>query len=161
MHVEAFVRDDLWNNVKNLIGKNYVWFVVTPANYEYCKVYFNLKLTKTEFTEILKKRIKYLKENNEEIQLHIHICNVKEFFDNELQDLLFEEAMEFMKQVEMKPKKLALGWFKYNNYTITLAEKYGIKFIYDFDKNPKKKDVKKEGITIKYLHKFWHDYDFA
>lgn len=161
MHVEAFVRDDLWEKVKNLIGKNYVWFVVTPANYDYCKLYFNLKMNKEEFTNTLKNRIKYLKEKNEEIQLHIHICNIKQFFDNELQDELFKEAMNFMGQVDVKPEKLALGWFKYDDYTISLAKKYGILSIYDYDKNPKKKAVKKEGITIKYLHKFWHDYDFA
>jgi hypothetical protein len=60
MHVEAFVRDDLWKKINDLIGQNFVWFVVTPANYEYCKVYFNLNLNKNEFTEILKKRIKYI-----------------------------------------------------------------------------------------------------
>jgi hypothetical protein len=69
--------------------------------------------------------------------------------------------MSFMEQVNVKAEKLALGWFKYDDYTLSLAKKNGISFIYDFDKNPKKKAVKKEGITIKYLHKFWHDYDFA
>jgi hypothetical protein len=118
-------------------------------------------MNKEDLTNILKNRIKYLKEKKEEIQLHLHICNIIKFFDNELQDNLFKEAMQFMEQVDVKPEKLALGWFKYNDYTISLAKKYGIMFIYDFDKNPKKKAVKKEDITIKYTHKFWHDYDFA
>ena len=40
IHAEAFVREDLWNNLKKLVGKGYVWFVVTPANYDYWKCYF-------------------------------------------------------------------------------------------------------------------------
>ena len=160
IHVEAFVREDLWDIVKNLIGKKYIWFVITPANFDYCKVFFNLKMSKNEFTEILKKRIEYLKKNGEEIQLHLHICNVKEFFDNELQDNLFKEAMDFMILNKINPTKLAPGWFKYDDYTISLAKKCNIKYLYDYNKNPRQKPIIKDGVTIKFLHKFWHDYDF-
>ena len=50
IHVEAFVREDLWSVVKSLVGKNYVWFITTPANYDYIKSYFNLKVSKEKFT---------------------------------------------------------------------------------------------------------------
>ncbi|MHA1147599.1 MAG: DUF2334 domain-containing protein [Promethearchaeota archaeon] len=160
MHVEAFVRDDLWNNLKSLIGKNFIWFVITPANYNYCKCYFNLKMTKEEFSLKLANRIKFLKELNEEIQLHIHLCNIKEFLDTDLQDDKFKESMEFLNDLNIKPTKFVAGWFTYDDYTLTIAKKYGIDTIYDYNVNPRKKDYLKNNILIKYVYKFWHDYDF-
>ncbi len=160
IHVEAFVRDDLWNNLKKLIGKGYVWFVVTPANYDYCKIYFNLRMTKDEFTKVLIERINFLKERNEEIQLHLHLCNTIAFFDKKLQDEKFIEAMNFMNAQGIYPKKFAPGWNKYNDYTLSLAKKYGFKFFYDFNKNPLKRPIIKNGVFVIYVHKIWHDYDF-
>ena len=160
IHVEAFVRDDLWQVVKNLVGKDYIWFITTPANFDYCKSYFNLKMTKEEFTEILKERIEFLKKNNEEIQLHIHLCNVKKFFDNELQDIKFQEAMDFMHSVGINPIKFAPGWNSYNDYTLSLLKKYGFKYIYVYSNNPLIRPKIKNGIIINYFYKFWHDYDF-
>jgi len=160
IHVEAFVREDLWVKLSNLIGKNYVWFVVTPANFDYCKSYFNLKMNKEEFTRILNKRVETLKENEEEIQLHLHLCNVKKFLDNGLQDEKFEEAIGFMNSVGIKPIKFAPGWNCYNDYTISLVKKYGFKFLYEYSKNPLDRPKIKNGIIINYFYKFWHDYDF-
>jgi hypothetical protein len=163
IHVEAIVRDDLWEKLKNLIGKNFIWFITTPANYDYCKSYFNIRLTKEEFKRKLIERIEFLKEKKEEIQVHLHLCNVKNFFDKELQDEKFSEAMMFMSSVGLKPTKFAPGWNAYDSYTLKLARKYGIKFFYLYSKNPL--DINrpkiKDGLIIKYFYKFWHDYDFA
>ena len=49
IHAEAIVREDLWNTIQKLIGKGFIWFVITPANYDYCKAYFNLKGIYWEF----------------------------------------------------------------------------------------------------------------
>ncbi len=159
LHAEALVRDDMWKKLQNLLGKGYIWFVVTPANYEYCKSYFNIKQDKAQFTHILAKRIEILKKYNEEIQLHIHLCNVPAFFDNKLQDEKFEESMKFLNSLGINPTKCAPGWRQYNDYTIELAKKYGIKWIYDYTKNPRKKPVIKDGLIINYYWKFWHDYE--
>lgn len=160
IHVEAIVREDLWQNVKELIGNDYVWFIITPTNYDYCKSYFNLKMTKEEFTKILIERIDTLKEANEEIQLHIHLCNVKQFLDKSLQDGKFREALEFMNNNGIHPSKVAPGWNSYNDYTITLAKKYGLKFLYEYSSNPLNRPKIRNGVIIKYYYKFWHDYDF-
>ena len=160
IHVEAIVREDLWQNVKELIGNDYVWFIITPTNYDYCKSYFNLKMTKEEFTKILIERINTLKEANEEIQLHIHLCNVKQFLDKSLQDEKFREALEFMNSNGIHPSKVAPGWNSYNDYTITLAKKYGFKFLYEYSNNPLIRPKIRNGIMINYYYKFWHDYDF-
>lgn len=161
MHVETFIREDVWEALKNKgIGKGYVWFIITPANYDYCKSYFNLKMEKIEFSNILKKRINELKGLNEEIQLHIHLSRTKEFLDNELQENKFKEAMDFITSLGIKPKKFAAGWWIYNRYTIKLAKKYGFEEIYDYTINPFLKTKNFEGIKIKYVHKYWHDFDF-
>ena len=162
IHVEAFVRDDIWEKLLNLIGKEYIWFIITPANYDYCKSYFNLKMTKDEFKKILIRRVEYLQMNNEVIQLHLHLCNVKKFLDKPLQDDKFKEAMEFMNSVGIKPSKLVLGWNSYDDYTIILAKNYGFKYIYEYTTDPFKPNRPKikNGIIIKYYYKFWHDYDF-
>jgi len=160
IHVEAIVREDLWQNVKKLIGKDYVWFIITPANYDYCKSYFNLKMTKEEFTKILIERINTLKKANEEIQLHIHLCNLKEFLDKSLQDEKFREALEFMNSNAIHPSKVAPGWNSYDDYTINLAKKYGFKFLYEYSNNPLNRPKIRNGVIIKYYYKFWHDYDF-
>lgn len=160
IHVEAFVREDVWQKIQDLIGKNYVWFITTPANFDYCKSYFNLKMTKDEFRKILEKRIEYLKKNNEEIQLHIHLCNVKGFLDKQLQDEKFEQAMNFMNTVRVKPIKFAPGWNTYDNYTIKIAKKYGIKYIYIYSKNPLDRPKIQNGIIMNFYYNFWHDYEF-
>ena len=161
IHVEAIVRDDLWKNLKNLIGKGFVWFFVTPANYDYCKAYFNLRMSKEDFSKVLAERINFLKEKNEEIQLHIHLSVVEKFMDMQLQDEKFSEAMKFMNSLDIKPEKMAPGWCKYNDYTLTLSKNYGIKYIYIFDKDPRKKPIIRNGLIIISMHKIWHDYDFA
>ena len=161
IHTEAIVREDLWEKVKNLIGKGFIWFVITPANYDYCKAYFNLRMTKEEFSNLLAEKIQFLKEKNEEIQLHIHLSVVEKFIDNRLQDEKFAEAIKFMNSLGITPTKLAPGWFKYNDYTLALSKKYGIKYVYIFDSNPRKKPVNKNGVFIVPKHKFWHDYDYA
>ena len=159
IHAEALVRDDMWEKLQQFIGKGYIWFVVTPANYEYCKSYFNIQLDKEEFTRILAQRIKVLKETSEEIQLHIHLCNVPAFFDKKLQDEKFEEAMQFLNSLEINPTKFAPGWHQYNDYSISLAKKYNIKMVYDYSTNPRKKPIIENGIIITYYWKFWHDYE--
>ncbi|MFX1444105.1 MAG: hypothetical protein ACFFHV_11870 [Promethearchaeota archaeon] len=162
IHVEAFIREDVWNNLKKLIGNQYTWFITTPANYDYCRCYFNLKVTKEEFTNILKNRIGFLKDHNEEIQLHLHLCNVKNFLDKDLQDEKFEEAMMFMHDVAVKPIKFAPGWNAYDDYTLKLVKKYGFKYLYVYTKEPLdlNRPHIKNGLIIKYYSKFWHDYDF-
>ncbi len=160
LHIEAIVRDDLWGKVKNLIGKGYIWFMITPANYDYCKCYFNLRMTKEEFSKILKERIRFLIEKEEDIQLHIHLSVLKQFLDKQLQDEKFEEAMQFMNSIGIQPIKFAPGWLKYDDYTLKLAKKYGIKYFYDLSQNPLEKPKKRNGIIIIYTYKIWHDYDF-
>ncbi|MEE9379173.1 MAG: hypothetical protein V3V33_14195 [Candidatus Lokiarchaeia archaeon] len=161
VHTEAFMRNDLWNSIKNkIIGKAYTWFVITPADYEYCKIYFNINIDKNKFTNTLKERIKFLKDNNEEIQLHIHLCMYKNLLDNKLQERKFHEAMDFMNSLDIKPNKFVAGWWIFNRKTVNIAKKYGFKEIFDYTINPFRKKIKINGISLSYVHKYWHDFDF-
>ena len=116
--------------------------------------------SKSEFSETLIKRLKFLKNKEENIQLHIHFTKDKRFLDNKTQKDKFKEAMEFMNSQEVKPTKLAAGWWIFNKFTLTLVKKYGIKEISNYTINPylKKKSINE--IIISYVHKYWHDFDF-
>lgn len=161
IHTEAFMRNDLWNLIKDkIIGRRYIWFVITPADYDYCRIYFNINIDKVNFTNILKERIKFLQENNEEIQLHIHFSMHKSFLDTELQERKFNEAMEFMNSLNLKPKKFVAGWWVFNKSTIRIAKKYGFEEIFDYTINPFRKKIKINRISLSYVHKYWHDFDF-
>ena len=72
----------------------------------------------------------------------------------------FEEAMNFMNSVNIKPIKFAPGWNTYDDYTIDIAKKYGIKYIYVYSKNPLDKPKIQDGIIINFYYNFWHDYEF-
>ena len=161
VHIEAFMRGDMWNVIKRkILGKGYTLFVITPVDYDYCKTYFNIKIDKIEFSNTLKERIKFLKDNGEEIQLHVHFCQHKDFLDNDLQESKFHEAVGFINSLEIKPKKFAAGWWVFNRKTLDIAEKYGFEEIFDYTFNPFKKKIKLKGITLSYVHKYWHDFDF-
>ncbi|MGQ4876521.1 MAG: hypothetical protein ACP6IY_20850 [Promethearchaeia archaeon] len=160
IHTEAFIRDDLWKILKKKLGHGYIWFVITPANFDYCVSHFNLKMTKNDFSEILKERILYLKEKGEKIELHIHLSSVREFLDNDIQDKKFNEAIDFLNELGIKPLKFSPGWFIYNDYTIELLKINHIKYLYTAHLNPFKKPDIINGIKIIYQHKYWHDYDF-
>lgn len=160
IHIESFMRNDVWEALKNkAIEKGYIWFVITPANYNYCKSYFNLKMDKDEFSNILRNRINYLKNQNEEIQLHLHLNINRKFLDNKIQENKFKEAMEFMTSCGIKPKKFVAGWWIYNRYTILIAKKYGFEEIYDYTINPLQKMINFNGMKIKFVHKYWHDFE--
>jgi len=161
IHVEALVRNDMWAALKKkIIRKEYIWFVITPANYDYCKIYFNLNMNKNEFSDILRKRIIFLKENNVEIQLHIHLGRYKKFLDNQTQEDKFQEAMDFISNLGIKPKKFVAGWWIYDKYTVNLVKKYGFKEISDYKINPFLRIMNINGLKIKYVHKYRHDFDF-
>lgn len=161
IHAEIFVHDEIWESLlEKAIGKGFIWFVITPSNYEYCSAYFELSLDKKEFSRILKERIMKLRELGEEVQLHIHLSKYRTHLDYEMQQKKFKEAIEFLKALDIHPSKIAAGWWIYDINTIKIARSYGIKEIHDYSINPKKKSISKNGIKIRYVHKYWHDFDF-
>ncbi|MHA1696609.1 MAG: hypothetical protein ACTSUG_15200 [Candidatus Helarchaeota archaeon] len=161
IHAEVLVHEEIWKNLlKKAIGQDYIWFVITPANYDYCNAYFELNLSKKKFIEILTKRIKKLKELGEQIELHVHLAKEKCYLANETQEKKFNEALEFLNFLDVYPTKFAAGWWIYNNHTIELAKAFGIKEIYDYTINPLKKPIIINDIKINFVHKYWHDFDF-
>lgn len=161
IHVEALVLNNIWNEIKKkIVSKNFILYIITPANYDYCNTYFNLEMDKKEFSEILAKRIKYLKKKNEEIQLHLHLSINKEFINEDSQKQKFTEAFKFMNSLGIYPKKFVAGWWNYNTTTVNLAKQYGINEISDYTINPFLRELNVNGMKIKYTHKYWHDFDF-
>ena len=58
IHTEAVVIDSIWEEVKNKSnsGKIHKWYVMTPANYDYFKSSFNVKLSKEKVSKIFYKK---------------------------------------------------------------------------------------------------------
>jgi hypothetical protein len=161
IHIECLIRDEIWEIIKKkLVGKNWIWYIITPANFDYFKIYFNMEIEKNKFIDILKSRLNYLKENKEEIQLHIHFSKRRDSLDFHLQESKFKESIEFMNSIGIYPNKFAAGWWIFNKNTIKLAKKYGLKEISAYSINPLLRYMKIYGIMIKFVHKYWHDYEF-
>lgn len=161
IHVEALVREDQWEQLKRkVIGKNYIWYIITPVNYEYCRVYFNLNMDFNKFEAILKKRIKFLLEQGENIQLHLHLAKDRRFLDFNMQKTRIREAVAFLNKLNIKPDRFVAGWWIYDKQTVSLLKKVGFKEISDYTINPFMKPVNYNGMKIKFVHHYWHDFDF-
>ena len=93
IHADKIVTDIFWKEGLKYLGMKKVWYIVTPANFNYCKIIYNLNLKKEDFSNILRKRITFLIENNEEIQLSLFLGKAKEFLDDDLQKIKFQEAI--------------------------------------------------------------------
>lgn len=143
VHTEAVVLDEVWEKVKALArsGKVKRWYVMTPVNYDYTKQILNLKISKEEYSKILAKRYKWLLENNQSLELHIHLNKFMRISKEE-QEELFKESIEWAKkELNLHFKEYVPGWWKDNETTLELAKKYGLrrpkftemKYIHDYD----------------------------
>lgn len=136
VHTEAIIIDSIWEKIKKEVKKNDVlkWYVMTPANIDYFKSEFNVKMSKEEMSEILKKRYKWMLEQNQKLELHIHFSLIISDMNYKEQERLFKEAIEWMKkELGIKPTELVPGWWTYNEDTIKLCKKYGLKMISEGD----------------------------
>lgn len=131
VHTEAIVLDNVWGKVqeKALSGKVKKWYVMTPANYEFSKIFLNLKISKKEFSKRMKERYLWLLKNNQKLELHIHLSPIMNitFFE---QEKLFKESLDWVKQeLSLDVIEFVPGWWKYNQDTLKLLKKYNLKLI--------------------------------
>ena len=143
VHTEAIALDEVWEKTKKLAlsGKVKRWYIMTPANYNYTKEMLNLKISKKQYSNILKKRYKWLLAHEQNIQLHIHLNKFKRISKQE-QEKLFKESIDWMKnEFGMKFTEFVPGWWIDNKDTIAILKKYKLrkpkftefKYIHDYD----------------------------
>jgi len=128
VHVEAIFNDEVWEEVKKEVSKGKVrtWYLMTPVNYDYFKAHFNIKQSKKEVARIMKERYLWMKEKRQHLELHIHLSKIMNLSFKE-QEKLFRDSMNWLeKEVKIRPKEMAPGWWSYNRDTLFLLKKYGL-----------------------------------
>lgn len=136
VHTEAIMIDSVWEAVKKEVKKNSVlkWYVMTPANRDFFKSDFNVKISKKKLSEILRRRYLWMLEHGQKLELHIHLSLVAGNMNYKEQDKLFKESINWIKkELGIKPAEFAPGWFIYNEDTLNLCKKYRLKMIYEGD----------------------------
>ena len=143
VHTEAIVRDDVWGGVKKLAltNKVRVWYIMTPANFEYTKHFLNLKIPKKKYSDIIKKRYLWLIKHGQRVELHIHLNKFMNINKKE-QEMLFKESISWgEKNLNMRFKEFVPGWWLDNSETKEILKKYKLrdvaftkyKYIHDYD----------------------------
>ena len=139
VHTEAVMIDSVWERVKAEVKRKRVlkWYIMTPANMDYFKSEFNIHMSKKKLSKILKERYKWMLDQGQKLELHIHLSLVISNMTYKEQEKLFKEAINWTKkEIGIKVKEFVPGWWSYDNNTLKLCKKYGLKMVtpkdYDF-----------------------------
>jgi len=155
VHVECAWEDSIWEKIqiKALEGKIARWYIMTPTNYSYFKVNFNCKLSKKELHKRLYERYKWLIDNGQRLELHLHF-DLLNSMSYENQREFFESALAWWKEYfpEYKFSELVCGWWKYNESTLKLCEEFGLKLI----KHGNFGDMHDYDFMENYLNRLYH-----
>ena len=131
IHTEAVVIDSIWEEVKNKSnsGKIHKWYVMTPANYDYFKSSFNVKLSQEKVSKILKERYKWMINHGQQLELHIHLSMLMNMTLAE-QEKMINEAVNWMKsELNVVPSEVVAGWWCYDSNTLKVLKKHNLKLI--------------------------------
>jgi len=139
VHTEAVMFDNVWGKIKEHVDKKDIekWYIMTPANYDYFKAYFNVKVSKKELEKVMKQRYLWMIKNKQKLELHVHFSMIMENIDIGEQEKLLKESIDWIqKELGIKVKEFVPGWWSYDENTLKLLKKYGLKLIkpkdYDF-----------------------------
>lgn len=76
-----------------------------------------------------------MKRKGERLQLHIHLSLIRNLSFKE-QEKIFREALEWLnEEVGITPTEFVPGWWKYNQDTLKVLKKEGLKLIHYSDYN--------------------------
>jgi len=144
IHTEAIVLDNVWEKVKLNAnsGKIKKWYVMTPANYEFSRVFLNIKMSKPEFSKKLKERYLWLLNNNQRLELHVHLSPIMNITAKEQEKLILESVNWMKQELNIDVKEFVPGWWRYNADTLKILKKCNLKLIKPAD------------------YKFGHDFDW-
>ncbi|MFH1308550.1 MAG: hypothetical protein ABIH51_00885 [Patescibacteria group bacterium] len=129
VHTEAILIDSVWEEAKKRIKKVHKWFVMTPVNYDYFKSSFNIQLTREHVEDVLIKRYRWLIQNNQKLELHLHLSLLMNLSYSE-QKKIIEEAIDWMKEkIGIEVKEMVPGWWCFNEDTKQILKEKGIKLV--------------------------------
>lgn len=136
IHTELIMDDKVWEIIKQKVKLNEVkvWHVMTPVNYELYKTSFNIKLSKEEVSKKMKERYLWMKEHNQNIQLHIHLSLTMKNMSSQEQEAMFNEALTWMeKELGITPIEFVPGWWSFNDDTLNICKMHKLRFINERD----------------------------
>lgn len=136
VHTEAIMIDDVWEEIQKKVKNKEVlkWYVMTPANYDYYKSSFNIKLSKKEVEKIMVNRYKWMIENGQKIELHIHLSLTMQTITYDEQERLFVESIRwFKKKLGITPREFVPGWWSYDSNTLKICKKLNLDMIHPRD----------------------------
>ncbi len=145
VHTETIMIDQIWRKVQEKVNRGKVekWYVMTPVNKDYFKSEFNIKLSEEKLSKIMKDRYRWMLKEGQKLELHIHLSMVMSNMSYKEQEKLFRESIRWMrKELGIVPKEFVPGWWTYDDNTLKLCKKFGLKMIYPRD------------------YDFVHDYDW-
>ncbi len=131
VHTEAVFYDEVWKEIKKKILEKKVlkWYVMTPENYDYLKGYFNFSLSKKHLSEIMKKRYLEMIKQGEKLELHIHLHPIMKISVREQEELIKKSVQWFKSALGYPPREIVFGWWRWNENSEEIAEKYHLKII--------------------------------
>ena len=136
VHTEAIMVDFVWEKIQEEVKKKRVlkWYIMTPANIDYFRSEFNVKMSKNKLSKIMKTRYKWMLDHGQKLELHIHLSHIIGNISYKEQDMLFKESIDWMKkELGIMPKKFVPGWWSYNKDTFKLCKKFGLRMIHERD----------------------------
>lgn len=139
IHTEYYFDEKIWDKIRGFPRKNQVtWYIITPANYEYVKHNLGTKLSKEELSELMSKRVKYMKKHGFDIELHIHFWQLATMPTSQKREII-EEAMKWGEKNGITFTKLTSGWRRIDKDLPDLCNEFGLKlknrvnFTHDFE----------------------------
>ncbi|MBS3087464.1 hypothetical protein J4226_02620 [Candidatus Pacearchaeota archaeon] len=139
VHTEAIMIDSVWNEIKKEVARGRVsrWYVMTPENIDYYKSFFNIKMSTSDLSKIMKERYLWMISHGQRLELHAHLCLVMENMSFQEQEKILKNSYYWMKkEIGVTPKEFVPGWWSFNNDTLKILKKLNLKMIgqrdYDF-----------------------------
>jgi len=134
VHTEAIFYNDVWDAIKEKIKNKeiHTWYLMTPENFRDMKNYFWLDESRKEIEGKMKERYLKMKAWGERLQLHVHLHPRLKITYKE-QDKLIKNSIDWLeREVGIKVSEIVFGWWRWNEDSEKIAEKYGLKII-EFD----------------------------
>jgi len=136
IHTEAIMIDEVWEEIKKEIKRNRVktWYIMCPCNIDYFKADFNVQMSKEEISKIMKERYLEMISLGQNLELHVHLSQVIQNISPEEQERLIVGGIRWMgEELNINPTEFVPGWWAYNEDTLKICEKHGLKMIFERD----------------------------
>ena len=139
VHTEYYFEEDVWERIKNYPRRDkVVWYIITPANYEYIKYVLGTEMDKETLEKVMSDRIRYMRGKGYKLELHIHFWQNKSM-PTEMKRKMIKEAIEWGKNNGITFTKLVPGWVRIDKDLPSLCQEFGleledsINFTHDFE----------------------------